>query len=153
MIRPASFLDIPSIINLGDRYVEEEVKVVGHHSFEWDAYQSSHNLCQSLSADDMFLWVAVKDGVLVGFLWAASHNMAPWNTAKVASDLLFYIVPEHRGTRLGYRLIKEYRAWAYDQGCVEARLSVASGINEERVGRMYGHLGFEPFGTVYNYKF
>ncbi|AIT13702.1 acetyltransferase [Salmonella phage BP12B] len=153
MIRQACFLDIPEIINLGNRYVEEEVKVVKHHSATWDADQSAHHLCASLTSKDLFLWVAVEDGVIIGFLWAAVHIMAPWSPALVASDLLFYIIPEKRGSLAGVRLLKAYKSWAKERGCIEARLSIASGINEERVGRMYNRLGFTPFGTVYNLKF
>lgn len=153
MIRPASFLDIPSIINLGNRYVEEEVKTTAHHSAVWDAEMSAHHLCEAYMRDDLFLWVAVLDGEVVGFLWAAAHLMAPWNPAMVASDYLFYITPERRGTSLGYRLVKQYVEWAESMACCEVRLSIASGINEERVGRMYERLGFESFGTVYNLKF
>lgn len=153
MIRPASFLDIPEIINLGNRYVEEEVKVVAHHSAEWNAEQSAHHLCASLNKKDIFLWVAVDEAQIVGYLWAGIHMLAPWTQVPVASDILFYIVPEKRGTLLGMRLIKAYKEWAKESGCHEVRLSIASGINEKRVGRMYGRLGFEPFGTVYNLKF
>ncbi len=153
MIRPASFLDIPEILNLGSRYVEEEVKAVAHHSASWDAEQSAHNLCASLSREDLFLWVAVDEGQIVGFLWAGHHELAPWTPVRVASDILFYIIPEKRGTLLGMRLIKALKQWAGENKCSEVRLSIASGINEERVGRMYKRLGFEPFGTVYNLKF
>lgn len=153
MIRPASFLDIPEIINLGNKYVEEEVKVVAHHSASWNAEQSAHNLCASLIREDLFLWVAVDEGQIVGFLWAGYHELAPWTPVRVASDILFYIIPERRGTLLGMRLIKALKQWASDNECSEVRLSIASGINEERVGRMYKRLGFEPFGTVYNMKF
>lgn len=152
MIRPACFLDIPEIINLGCRYVEEEVKVVGHHTADWDAEHSACGLIDAYARPDQFLHVAVIDGEIVGFLWAVSHELAPWNPAMVASDYLFYIVPERRGTMLAPRLIKEYKAWAESIGCVEARLSIASGITEEQTGRLYQRLGFSPFGTVYNYN-
>lgn len=152
VMRPACFLDIPSILNLGQRYVEEEVKVVAHHSAEWDAMQSAHHLAQAITGDDLFLHVATRDGEVVGFLWAGTHCMAPWNPILVASDYLFYIVPELRGSLMGLRMVKAYRQWAKEKGCKEVRLSIASGINEERVGKMYGLLGFEPFGTVYNLK-
>ena len=152
MIRPARFLDIPSILNLGNRYVEEEVKVVAHHSASWDAIESANQLCQAVHRDDLFLYVATCDGEIVGFLWACTHPLAPWSSELVASDFMFYVVPEKRGTMLGYRLVKAYKEWAQSMSCVETRLSIASGINEERVGRMFGLLGFEHFGTVYNCK-
>lgn len=152
MIRQACFLDIPSILNLGNRYVEEEVKKVGYHSAEWNADVSARSLAVTLSSSGEFLYVAVVDGEVVGFLWAACHFMAPWNLVYVASDYLFYIVPEKRGTMLGLRLVKAYKQWAEDLGCQEVRLSLASGINEERVGKMYSLLGFTQLGTVFNYK-
>lgn len=97
MIRPASFLDIPEIINLGNKYVEEEVKVVAHHSASWDAEQSAHNLCASLSREDLFLWVAVDEGQIVGFLWAGYHELAPWTPVRVASDILFILYQRSEG--------------------------------------------------------
>lgn len=152
MVRPACFLDIPAILNLGNRYIEEEVKVVCHHSATWDAERAAHFLCQSLYGNN-FLWMAIRDGKPIGFLWATTHEMAPWNPVVVASDLLFYIEPEYRGTVTALMLVKEYRTWASDLGCAEARLSLASGINEERVGRAYDILGFKPFGTVFCHKY
>lgn len=152
MIRPACFLDIPEIINLGSRYVDEEVKQVSHHSAVWDANMSACHLIEAYTRPDQFLYVAVLDGSIVGFLWAASHCLAPWNPSLVASDYLFYVVPEKRGTLVGCRLIKAYKAWADELSCVEVRLSIASGINEVRVGEMYQRLGFVPFGTVFNHE-
>lgn len=150
MIRQACFLDIPEIINLGCRYVEEEVRVVAHHSAEWNAEMSACGLIDAYSRPDQFLYVAVVDGEIVGFLWAVAHQLAPWNPAMVASDYLFYIVPERRGTMLGVRLIKAYKSWAESLACVEARLSIASGIHEEQTGKLYQRLGFSSFGTVFN---
>lgn len=152
MIRLACFLDIPEIINLGNRYVEEEVKTVAHHSAVWDANMSACNLIEAYSRPDQFLHVATRDGEMVGFLWAASHALAPWNPTLVASDYLFYVVPEWRGSLVGLSLIKAYKSWAKDLGCAEVRLSLASGINEDRVSKMYERLGFSSFGTVFNHK-
>ena len=121
MIRSASFLDIPAIINLGNRYVEDEVKAVGHHSATWDAVESAHHLAMALTSDDLFLWVATHDGEVVGFLWGGAHPLAPWSPVTVASDYLFYLVPEHRGTIKGLRLVKAFKEWATDKGCQEVR--------------------------------
>lgn len=153
MIRPACFLDILTIVSLGNRYVEEEVKVIGHHSAKWDADLAAHSLAVTLSKpDELFLQVAVKGGQVVGFLWGGKHACAPWDNTLVASDYLFYLTPEARGSRLGYALAKEWKSWAIRQGCREVRLSIASGINEVRTGKMFKLLGFDHFGTVYNHK-
>lgn len=152
MIRPASFLDIPAILSLGEKYLGGELKETGHHTSDWDINKCANNLCESVYKEDVFLWVAVDDGEVIGFLWATTHELAPWSSLKVASDYVFYVKQSKRGGLFGLRLIKAYKEWATSQGCREIRLSLASGINEERVARMYEHLGFEPFGTVLNYK-
>lgn len=153
MIRPACFFDVLSIINLGNRYVEEEVKKVGHHSATWNAEVSAHHLAVAISSDSLFLHVAVKGNKVVGFLWGGTHPLAPWDMTLVASDYLFYMKPELRGSLMGLRLVKAWKAWAESKGCSEVRLSIASGINEDRVGKMYTLLGFSPFGTVFNHSF
>lgn len=152
MIRDATFMDIPFLLNLGSRYCEEEVKVLGHHSPAWDIDLSANAFCASLHNDNIFLKVAVSDGVVVGFLWAAIHELAPWCSSKVASDYLFYVTPEKRGGTFGLSLIRAYKLWAEIGGCKEVRLSIGSGINETRIGKMYGVLGFQHFGSVYNYR-
>ena len=152
MVRPATFIDIPFLLNLGNRYCEEEVKKIKYHSANWNVDMCANAFCMSVNDDDDFLWLGVNDGEIVGFLWATTHMMAPWNPDKVASDYIFYVVPEKRGTMIGHSLIKAYKSWAESKGCLEVRLSIASGINEERIGKMYERLGFEPFGSVYNHK-
>lgn len=149
MIRPATILDIPAILCLCREYQMEEAREEGRHTTHTDYEYLARNLCETLAAG-AFLYVGVSDNKVVGFLWAVTHALAPWNPRKVASDLLFYILPEKRGCLIGAQLVKSYRSWAEAEGCYEARLSLASGINEERTGKMYNKLGFDYFGIVYN---
>lgn len=152
MIRPACFLDIMPILNLGARYVLEEVSVNGHHSARWEPEMAAHHLAVAISSDNLFLWVAVDGCEVVGFLWGGLGEAAPWDSSLVANDYLFYLTPEYRGTRRGLALIKAWLSWGKSLGCQEVRLSIASGINEARIGKMFKLLGFDNFGTVYSYK-
>ena len=152
MIRQAEPLDLLTLVNMCKRYVEEEVSTTGHHSSVWEPDYMVGNMLASLDAG-AFLRVAVLDGKVVGFLWAVIGEMAPWNPQLVANDILFYVEPEYRGSTCGLRLVKEYTQWANSFGCVESRLSLASGINMERTGLMFERLGYRRFGTVYNHKY
>lgn len=152
MIRNATFFDVPEILRLADVYVREEVEPTGHHSAIWDAAMMADNLMQSMQSPDDIVLLAVEDGQIIGYLWAASHCLAPWSPVRVASDYLFYVVPKHRGSRAAIRLILAYKEWAKEVECAEVRLSVASGINTERVGRFYQMLGFSLYAGVYNHK-
>lgn len=52
-----------------------------------------------------------KDGEPVGLLgWLVGPN--PFNPDLfIAAEILWYILPEHRGTRAGYLLMKEFSEW------------------------------------------
>lgn len=149
IIRLATFFDVPELLRLADVYVREEVAPAGHHSTEWDAGMMANNLMSSMNAPSDVVLLAIEDGQIVGYLWAASHCLAPWSPIRVASDYLFYVIPERRGSRAAIRLILSYQKWAEGVGCAEVRLSVASGIKQERTGRLYQLLGFSPYAGVY----
>ncbi|AIM51254.1 acetyltransferase [Lelliottia phage phD2B] len=152
IIREATYFDVPEILRLADVYVREEVEPTGHHSAIWDANMMAHNLMVSSNSPDDIVLLAVEDGQIIGYLWAASHCLGPWSPAKVASDYLFYVVPKCRGSRAAYKLVRAYQEWAVSIDCVEVRLSVASGINQGRTARLFERLGFSSQAFVYNYK-
>lgn len=152
MIRNATYLDVPEILFLADKYVIEEVEPTGHHSPVWDADMMAHHLMTCIAGTEGIVLVAVEDGNIIGYFWGITHCLAPWSPVKVASDLLFYIMPERRGSRAALLLLNAYREWAQEQECTEVRLSVASGINMGRTERLYEHLGFSRFASTFNYK-
>lgn len=152
MVRDATFFDVPEILRLADVYVREEVEPTGHHSAVWDAHMMADNLMKSMDSSDELVIVAVEDGQIIGYLWAAAHLLAPWSPVLVSSDYLFYVMPEHRGSRAAMRLIYAYKEWACEVGCVEVRLSVASGINHDRTERLFERLGFHRYASTFNHK-
>jgi GNAT superfamily N-acetyltransferase len=152
IIRNATFFDIPELLTLADVYVTDEVIPTGVHSAEWEPELMAHNLMESIKGQSDIVLVACEGPTLVGYLWAASHILAPWSGVKVSSDYLFYVIPSYRGTLTAMRIIKAYKEWALEQGCAEVRLSIASGIHPERTGALYEAMGFSQSGVVYNLK-
>lgn len=152
MIRNATFFDVPEILRLADVYVREEVEPSGHHSSIWDADMMANNLMISMQSPDDIVLLAVADGQIIGYLWAASHCLAPWSPLKVSSDYLFYVMPEHRGSRAAIRLVRAYTEWASETGCMEVRLSVASGIHHDRTEKFYEAAGFTRYASTFNLK-
>ncbi|MGL5456727.1 MAG: GNAT family N-acetyltransferase [Citrobacter telavivensis] len=152
MIRNATFFDVPEILRLADVYVREEVEPTGHHSAIWDAAMMADNLMQSMQSPDDIVLLAVEDGQIIGYLWAASHCLAPWSPVRVASDYLFYVMPKHRGSRAAVRLVRAYIEWAKEIDCAEARLSVASGIHHDRTEKFYEITGFVRYASTFNLK-
>ncbi len=152
IIRDATYFDVPEILRLADVYVREEVEPTGHHSAIWDANMMAHNLMQSTDSPDDLVLLAVEDGQVIGYLWAATHCLAPWSFIRVASDYLFYVMPEHRGSRAAIRLVRAYTEWAGKVGCLEVRLSVASGIHHDRTEKFYEAAGFTRYASTFNSK-
>lgn len=150
MIRPANVLDIPAILKLGTVYANTEVTESNHHTAEWDMDAAATALLNTIASQDGYLWVYTSKGEVKGFMWAMAHELAPWSTRKIASDLLLYVVPELRGSSAALKLIYTYREWAKSIGCKEVRLSVASGVNQDRTCGLYKKLGFTLFGEVFN---
>jgi len=78
--------------------------------------------------------------------------MAPYffGAGELASDYVWYIEPEYRGSRAAIRLLKEFKSWATDMGASELYMGVTTGVSAERTGQLLQRLGFKPVGG--NYK-
>lgn len=73
-----------------------------------------------------FYWVAEAEGEVVGFLVAAV-NQTIFSSEKIASELGWYIHPDHRKGTAALRLLKEYEKWADELECDYVTLSDVQG--------------------------
>ncbi|AFP33692.1 acyl-CoA N-acyltransferase domain-containing protein [Pectobacterium phage POP72] len=151
ILREATYFDVPELLRSMSDYMDSEVKPQGHHCDEWSPELAAHNLMCSIKNPTETVTLAIEDGRLVGYIWAAAHQLGPWSHTLVSSDYLFYVHPDYRGSLAAYRLMKAYKLWAVELGCKEVRLSVASGIHPERTGKLYERMGFTLFALTYNY--
>lgn len=142
MIRDAMELDLPRLAELASAYSEEAGK---HSNFPFDLELAIKNVAMSMMSDDTCIKVIVKEGKVVGFIWA-TLSCLPWSYSKIVFDNILYISPKHRGSSLVVSLIKEYEKWARRLGAVEVSLSIASGINESRTVALYNKLGYKLIG-------
>ena len=91
--------------------------------------------------------IAEKDGEIVGMLCASMKTC--WFSDKTfASEDLFYVAPEHRGSRAGYMLMKALLAWGEEQGAHHCAAGVATGTGEG-AERLYKHFGMKHVGGNY----
>lgn len=146
MIRRACVFDVPALVELGIAYSKEALY---HELFPVDLDYSVQVAMQSVQDENCCVLVAVKDHKVVGFLYAAI-TLFPWSRVPLAVDQLLYIAPEARGSVLGAGLIRAYEAWAKDKGLLVVRMSLASGITEERTRKLYDRLGYKQVGFTYS---
>lgn len=145
MIRPATHADI------GDLLVLSEAM---HAESRYAAYPFSPakmgRLFGALIDGQGCLFVAEADGRPVGM--AAGYCEDFWFAdAKVAGEYGIYVTKQHRGSRLGVQLLREYVRWCKEAGADLIQAGITTGVTHERTSQVYQGLGFTPTGTVFEY--
>lgn len=141
-VRRAQEADIDDMIDLG----------VGMH-----AESAFRNLnydkekCRSLvkmyldSPEDRFFSVAESDGVLVG-MFAGYITDYYFGHGLLANDILWYVRPENRGSRVGLALLKAFEDWALERGVSEVCLGVSTAVDLERTAQILSNRGYHHVG-------
>lgn len=130
-------------INLGDltlllnRFVDESV---------YEAKADVFRISDSLDCHSLFFVVAYKDDEPVGTLVGGFYDH-PLFDVKIASDLVVYIAPEHRGGIISKRLVSMFEEWCKSNNADYITLGQTTNIgNIERVSKFYEKLGYQTTG-------
>lgn len=131
MVREAVLADRFAILKLGRAFVE----TMGLLPF--DAAYAEQTVKAYIASADRLCLVLAPGGVVTGFLMAhaAAHPFWP---VKAASELAWWIDPEHRG-RGAVAMVRAFEAWAAAQGCGLVGLAH---LGDERLGRFYRRRGY-----------
>lgn len=142
-MREATYFDIPALLALGERMHGESP----HFSrITFSAAKLRETLAAVMGTPDGFLWIVEKDGQIAGVMVAIA--LQHWcSTDMVATELALFVEREHRGSLVGARLIKKYRAWAAEKGCKQVTAGVSTGVDVDKTTALYERLGFKQFGT------
>lgn len=90
-------------------------------------------------------FLAYKGDVCIGFV-AAIIDSFFFSDYVRAMDLGFYILPEHRGGRAAFDLIRAIEQWAKDQGVSEFYMGHSVGGKIEETKKFYIHNGYKIGG-------
>lgn len=90
-------------------------------------------------------FLAYRDNTCVGFMGAV---IAPvfFSEYERASDVGFYILPQYRGGREAFKLLKAIEDWAKDQGVSEISIGQTVGNKIEETKKFYIHQGYTISG-------
>ena len=91
------------------------------------------------------LLVAEKEGAVVGMMWGYVDEFF-FSEEKYATDILLYVLPEQRGTRAAWRLVKAFEDWAENVGALFIQPGVSTGIDNEGYARFYERMGYSVTG-------
>lgn len=146
IVREAKPTDIDAILELGARLLRESPVLPPHHPLK-----ARKALAFFISSARNCLYVAEKNGEVVGFIAGAIDEFW-WSTIKYASDVAFFVAPEHKGA--GLPLVKAFMRWVDKFPRVRyVSMGISSGLDSmDRTGLMYERLGFAKAGGIYTMK-
>lgn len=140
MTRLATINDITRIMDLGEKAIEASLVKT-----PLDRLTARRYLAQAINDKTHVVYVAEKDGVVVGFIIGV---VVPYwfSKSRFATDLAFYCEPQH-GNFAPF-LVRRFMKWAKGQkGVLDVTMGVTSGVaHADRIGVMFEKLGMTPVG-------
>lgn len=143
MIREATMLDIPDLLDLG------EIMHAESRMSPWPfAREKVGNLMAGLiEIPNGCLLVAEHQGEVVGGFagWCDEH----WAChVRQASDFALFVTPTRRGGIAAARLIQAFKDWALKQGADVVQVGISTGVNVETGTRLFELAGFRSIGPI-----
>ena len=137
--------DIVPMGNLGYQMYKEGA----FKELDWD-FEKVHRLTKRYieKPNTHFALCAYDDENLVGMIMG---YLTPYYFGNdiLATDHLWYVDPEYRGTRVGLKLLKDFRSWAIKSGAKEVCIGISTGTDVDRTGALLERLGFNHVGGTY----
>ena len=112
------------------------------NKYKWDS-EEAYNFVRSVSSSDngcIFL-AYIKDepvGLLIGEVVDFYFSKA-----KFLKDMFIYVLPEHRGSKAAYLLMKEYIKFGESKNVDDMFFQVSAGIDNEKSIEFLGKFGFK----------
>lgn len=143
-IRRATPADMPAIGRLGAELVRQ------HHAFDPRRFMAPGEdieegyawfLGTQLRQPDVVIFVADRDGAVVGYVYAALEPRN-WKELRDAAGFIHDVVVEARARRLGLatRLVEAAAAWVREQGA--PRVLLWSAVPNAEAQALFRKLGF-----------
>lgn len=144
MIRPATVVDIPRIVALGEMLHRQS----SYSRLYFSATKVAGHMDELIKSPDGVVFVSDRDGYVTGVM--AGAIMEHWfSFDKVAFDYMLYVHPRFRHGLIACKLIQAFNEWARLQGAGQIRMGITTDINVESTSRLYHALGFVDAGVLF----
>lgn len=98
-------------------------------------------------ANPGWFFAAVAETDQIVGMMGGSMSLWAFSSKYIAQENNIYVIPEARGTRAGYLLMKAFEKWGRENNADYFRCGVYTGM--ESVSNFYQRLGYEHIGTDY----
>lgn len=137
ILRPIVSADAPAMVRVVTRMVEGT-------KF---APPTEDKVLRMIQRPNGFASCAVVGGEIVGFM-AGYIGETFLNHEVNAYEQGLYVVPEHRGSTIAVRLVREFEAWARARGAKNIWLGQSVGQDQEQTLHFFERLGYECQGFI-----
>ena len=141
MIREATVDDVPSLVEMGARFIAETV-YRNHVAINPRALANLMLMLIDSSGGAVF--VSELDGKPVGMIGAQVYPH-PMSMEFIGAELFWWVEPDARGKGSGIKLLKKAEEWADERGAVRMQMIAPN----DKVGRVYAALGYTKIEEQY----
>jgi GNAT superfamily N-acetyltransferase len=127
-----------------EEFLEIVAKMVAEAEFSY-AKLEKHKILQLYKNKDVIVILAIDNDKIVGFIAAMVHEYF-FSSRKRVSDLGFYVLPEHRGSRAAIKLVKSLETWAKQTGADDLHLGQTTAVEIDKTRQFYERLGYKTVG-------
>lgn len=92
------------------------------------------------------LLVAESDGKIIGGFAGGVHEHF-FGDLKMSFDYALFVLPEYRASKAGLMLLKRYIEKAKELGAAEITIGNSTGVESDRVIKLFEHVGFVRYGA------
>lgn len=140
-VREAAHDDIPRIVEMGMRFAGEEYA----RFLTADPVHLAALTRQFIDSPDVAVLVVDPSvGPLTGMM-AMTMYVHPMSQERVATEVVWWMEPEARGSKDALRLLRASEAWARTNGASRLQMIAPT----DHVGQFYERLGFSKVETHY----
>jgi GNAT superfamily N-acetyltransferase len=112
-----------------------------------------YNLEMFCFSHDARLMVVCDDDQLCGYFASTISKIPQWNDdVLLAVEMLFYVLPKYRCTKVAHMLMIDFIEWSKEMNCTFAMVTSRAALNGEAVAKFYNRFGFEAMDTNYTLR-
>lgn len=146
LIRVAVDMDLPQLITMAQRYVDEADR---YSVLNFNPTKAVTYAAMAINDKDQQIFIATDKGKLVGFMWSAIKGQV-WTDNPIAGDLFLFVDKEYRSLGIGARLVIECEKWIKACGVHLIMNGANSGIgNDAGASNTYKSLGYTSGGNSF----
>jgi GNAT superfamily N-acetyltransferase len=142
---PFSIDRLRDILKLGIAMQEESDYV----AVQFDIEQSARSIVSMVIDNPNGFGMLAYDGDKPVGMIAGSVSPYFFSKGKLASDFVWYVLPEARGSRTSVKLLKMFTDYATGVGATELYMGVTTNVGAARTGALLERMGFQHVGGNY----